>query len=174
MARKVQVLARYSRAAGLPSVFLELEVSGMVVALSPGRDAFVRLSGPPGGPLYLVVKPLRRGSVDLSTLHEAVVREEQRPVTFGPSGRVDVGGVPRDALLYWSGEKAAATAAGAVVVPAGEENLLLLFGTGGTPASVTSVEAVASHPALRMALQTLRAEFRSEDADEPEAASEPC
>ncbi|MCC6131128.1 MAG: hypothetical protein IT186_14515 [Acidobacteria bacterium] len=174
MARRVQVLARYSRAAGLPSVFLELEVAGMTVSLSPGQGAFLRLSGPPGGPLFLIVKPLGRFPGSVPELREAVLAEEKRPVVFGPPGRVVAGGVEREAILFWTGEKAASTAGGALAIPAGEEILVVVFGTMGTPATVTSVEAVASHPALRRALETLRAEWRPEDFEEPEAAPEPC
>jgi hypothetical protein len=165
MAQLVEVLGSYSRAQGLPPVALRLEVSGLIASIVPTPSTYLSLSGPPGGPLFLVVKPLGRGPADMGALENAVRREESREVAFGPRGTVRVGGTPRDAVLYFAGEKSAATAGCAVALPVGEENLLVLFGTQGTARSVTSCEQVASHPSLKRSLESFQADWVGEETE---------
>lgn len=173
---EVAILAREARAHGLPPIALRLRAPGLMAFRFPDPSTFVSLSGPPGGVLFLQVKRLDPGPVSLDRLRELVAGGDRRPLTFGSPGRVSLGGVEHDAVLFYVGESMAATAGCALAVPAGGAQLLLVLGLGGNPGNVTSCSAVAGQPSLRAALDSFEATWRDEDEPEeaPVAATAPA
>lgn len=171
---EVVVLARDARAHGLPPIALRLRAPGMVPFAFPDASSYLSLSGPPGGVLFLQVKRLGHGPVDLDRLRELVAGNDRRPVTFGSAGHVTIGGVERDAVLFYVGESMAATAGCALAVPAGHELLLVVLGIGGNPRNVTSCSAVAGQPSLRAALDSFEAVWRDVDEEAPAPDPQPA
>lgn len=171
---EVVVLARDARAHGLPPIALRLRAPGMVPFAFPDPESYLSLSGPPGGVLFLQVKRLGHGPVGLDRLRELVAGSDRRPVTFGSAGHVTIGGVERDAVLFYVGESMAATAGCALAVPVGNEQLLVVLGIGGSPRNVTSCSAVAGQPSLRAALDSFEAVWRDVDEEAPAPVPRPA
>ena len=146
----------------------------------PDGRTYAQLSGPPGGPLFVVVKPLPGGRGDLAAL-EQLVREtfaadSDQPLTFGPSGEIEVDGADRPAVLFYIGQRHPLTSAGAIAVgidvpdaPGGWAALALIAGCAGTPDFLCDPLAVAGVPSLCQVLET----FHIGDVEGAEEPDEP-
>jgi hypothetical protein len=138
------------------SIAVDTRESGMMVTEFPSKGFYLSLQGPPGGPLFFAVRDVT-GS--LRSLPEHVRAGESRDVVFGAEEVVDVAGQKRTAVLYFTGEKSAATVGCAVVVPVGDARLLLDFGAGGPRGSAKSCADVMSRRPFSRLLGSFRAEW---------------
>ena len=136
--RLMKVSAADAKAKGLPAIGLGVDLAGTAMsgAVLPDSDTYLRLSGPPGGPLLFRVEPWREKDADASTLEKAMrarfSRPTDEPFVVGKAATVKIGGAARPALPFMTGQSMARTAWCAAVVPAGKEgSLLVLAGIGG-------------------------------------------
>ena len=148
----------------LPPISIRADASeaGMMISPFPGGAAFLAMQGPPGGPLFFVVKTVDGSLRSLKDLVHAV---EKREVAFGPLGTVRIGGTGANAQVYFAGREAAATVGCVVRVPVGSVEILLHFGALGKPGSVKDCRTLAELRPFRRLLDSFRAEWSSESRE---------
>ena len=158
---------------GLPPVGFSFDFggTGLFGGKFPGGRTYAGFSGPPGGPLFVRVKPTAGVShADL----ERVVWEEcagsQDPPAFGEPGELEVAGENRPAVLFYTGQRHPLTAVAGCAIgieTEGRAHLVVIVGAGGNPEFHTDCLAVAMHPSLARVLETFSlGEFEDEAEDE--------
>jgi hypothetical protein len=144
----VQIDAASARAKGLPELSFSLDFRDTAFTVMPyAEGSYLRASGPPGGPLSLVVSPITRDA------------------EFGPADaasgsvveQVELLGEPRRAVAWISGSSQARTSHCSILVaPArGDHALLLELGVGHQGPDVTCKTALA-HEQLAKVIASLR------------------
>lgn len=151
---------------GLPAVGFSADLEGASLWGGPFPDdqTYASLSGPPGGPLWVVIKPLPGDRADHATLEDFVRGQYPAEVpAFGEPGEIDVGRSNRPAVLFFVGQKHPMTASGAIAVgievpdtPWGPAAIAIIAGCGGTPDFLTDPLAVAGHPSLCRVLESFQ------------------
>jgi hypothetical protein len=146
----VQIDAASARAKGLPELAFSLDFRTTSLSVAPfAEGSYLRASGPPGGPLFLIVS--------------AIARDAE----FGPGEgasssvveQVELLGAPRRAVAWISGASHARTSHCSILVapPQGEQALLIEIGVGHQRDEVTCKTALA-HEQLAKVLASLRFE----------------
>lgn len=143
----VQIDAASARAKGLPELSFSLDFRDTAFTVMPyAEGSYLRASGPPGGPLTLVVS--------------AITRDAE----FGPGDasssvveQVELLGEPRRAVAWISGSSHARTSHCSILVaPArGDHALLLELGVGHQGPDITCKTALA-HAQLARVIASLR------------------
>lgn len=144
----VQIDAASARAKGLPELAFSLDFRETSFTVMPfAEGSYLRASGPPGGPLFLVVS--------------AITRDAE----FGPDDgasssvveQVELLGEQRRAVAWISGASHARTSHCSILVapPQGEQALLIELGVGHQRDEVTCKTALA-HEQLAKVLASLR------------------
>src|SRR4051794_26494042 len=155
MPSRLVVTAADAAERGLPAVGFSADLEGAALwgGAFPDDQTYARLSGPPGGPLWVVIKPLPGPRADHAALEDFVRREYPSEVqAFGEPGEIEVAGANRPAVLFFVGQKHPLTASGAIAVgieaetPWGPAAVAIVAGCGGTPDFLTDPLAVAGHP----------------------------
>ena len=145
----------------LPPVTLTLDVSRsrMMVTALPGPGTYVTMSGPPGGPLYFhVVLATGPDGIEERVQNEAL--KTYKDAVLGPKGVLEIGGVRRDAVLFFGGRQNASSVGCGALVPVGEASLLVVFGHGiHDRSTVSDCATVARHPSFEHLLATFKAEW---------------
>jgi len=102
----VKVTAAEAAARGLPRYGVSIDVtgSGCTVARLPDKTTFLRLSGPPGGPLGLLIRSSRTASARPKWLGQLVQREvPDRGLKLGAKATLVVDGKQHPAIAYTTG-----------------------------------------------------------------------
>lgn len=159
------VTAREAEAHGLAAIgFAFEEVPRSLIATRfPAPGTLAVFSGPPGGPLGILVESDGLSGGDAAALHDALrtapsTRIGAERVIGDPVERA-VGGVTRAAVAMLAGTGRARTHYCVVVIPAvegaGRGLLVWLYAAGGGVAA-PSCEAVLGHPVLAAAAEGFR------------------
>jgi len=116
-----------------------------------GSEGALVLSGPPGGPLGLSIRPFAPDQASVP-LHELFVAwmGEQPDVVVEPN-QISLAGAQRDAQAFRTGEGLATTAYCLVRVTSGQPDAggwWVMFYTGGSQTQDPSCGSVTVHPAL--------------------------
>ncbi|GMU55545.1 MAG: hypothetical protein AMXMBFR33_46910 [Candidatus Xenobia bacterium] len=116
---RVQITPEQCRQHGLAPVELSVDPTGTVLRpyLFPEKGVYLRMSGPPGGPLLMEVLA-RPGTLDQALAARFSALEERQPAT------VLLAGAERSALTFLTGQSHARTRWCAVELP----SLAVLFG----------------------------------------------
>lgn len=119
-------------------------------------DWLLGFSGPPGGPLGLLIEAY----VERPTLKVAFEkREQRRPVDARPEEQIEIAGEKRRAQSFRVGSSLATTCTCVVDLPAGpgaKSGLLLSFDTGcREKGPVEGCAQLADHPTLKPLLRSL-------------------
>ncbi|GEM_PF-3092426 len=100
---EIEITPEQARAAGLPPLGFRLDIAASSMSGSKlGDGAYLRLSGPPGGPLSLALTPALLGAEFAELAPQAG--------EGGVTSTVELAGQPRRALGWVSGESQARTA----------------------------------------------------------------
>lgn len=159
MPRVFRVTAKEAQSRGLPPVEVAFDLEGTRLLASHGifPGVIATFSGPPGGPLGGSIEAVNAG--EGSGWLEELVRERwdrpgRGPLVIGEPAEVEIGGVPRAALSFCSGQSLAQTSQVAVIVPLGKTgfSILATFGVGGRQPDAT---AVMAQPDLAAVARTL-------------------
>ena len=141
-----------SRAQGLPDASFALPLHGLHGASSPG--AYLRASGPPGGPLGVEVTPPSAPGVQ--GLVAALGSRGPHPAVVGAPAHIVVAGAPRACLVGESGEGYARAARLAIAIEptaAAPGGLIVLLTWGiGAHGALPSPEQFRQRPELGAAL----------------------
>lgn len=160
----VEITAAEAKAKGLPPVAFSLVASGggWTVGKLPGQGVYLRLSGPPGGPLSFSVEtfpnPRASGATLESWIRGRFNKPFRQPLTLGKPGRFTLAGGARPALAFTSGKSMARTAYCAVLVAAKSRpvtELVVLFGHGA-PQGQPTCDEIARHNSLAPVLQSFK------------------
>lgn len=160
ISRSIRISPQECRAHGLPAVTIELDLSDepLIGGAFLGDGNYLRLSGPPGGPLNVIIR-VRDESPDVQRSLERAIREQWKNdagVVIGPSGEMIAQGMPRAARLYFAGQNFPLTSiAGCGIALPG---VAVLLESGGTPANIASVNDVMKNRVLASVLAKLRIE----------------
>jgi hypothetical protein len=161
---------------GMPAVRISIDITNLPLMpfAFPDSVTYLSLSGPPGGPLYFIVKALLGPVANLDALQNSLCElyaASKRPAPkFGPRATVAIQDKTFPALLYFTGESMAASASCALVIQPPPERssspgLLVIFGHGGNPENVTSCGQLAEHSALGGVLKTLKWDLAIDPSD---------
>lgn len=119
-------------------------------------DWLLGFSGPPGGPLGLLIEPFGSGG-SLQAAFEK--REQRRPVEAAPEEKLEIAGEKRRAQAFRVGSSLATTCTCLVELPAGpgaKTGLLLSFDSGCQEKKPADKCAqIAEHPTLKPLLKSL-------------------
>jgi hypothetical protein len=148
------VTADEARALGLPSIGFRVDLAGtsMSGGKFPEAGKYLTASGPPGGPLLAIVWATAQRESHLGAV-EAALREHfsqpwQQPLVIGTGGSVHIGGAPRPALAFMTGESLNKIAWCGVVLSTPNASVLVTLGRGPGYAAAMSCEEVLAHPSL--------------------------
>jgi len=106
----ISITVKETSAKKLPPIHLKMDVSGMgfVVNKFPGKDSYLRLSGPPGGPLGLEIKrcrPVQSGTRVLRTLVSKEIQSSS--LNIGTVSKIPIGAQTYPAISHTSGIESA-------------------------------------------------------------------
>lgn len=161
----VQITAAEAKTKGLTPVGFSLSTSGAswVVSRYPRKSVYLRLSGPPGGPLTFSVHTLflnpKRSVPPLRYFVEDTFRKpHDQPLQIAKTTKLTVAGKPRDAIAFTSGKSMARTAWCALEMTTTTtpmRHFTLLFGHGARKGQPSCAD-IAKHPSLTPVLQSFR------------------
>jgi len=159
------VTPREAEAHGLAAIGVAFEAvpRSLIVARFPAPGTLAVFSGPPGGPLGILVESDGLSGGDATVLHDALRTAPSTRIgaerVIGDAVDRTVGGVTRGAVPMLAGTGHARTHYCVVVVPAVEgagRGLLVWFYSTGIGLAAPSCDAVLSHPVLAEAADGLR------------------
>lgn len=143
---RITITAAEAKAAGLPAIGFSLDTTGtgMIGTRLDDRN-YLHLSGPPGGPLMLIISPATIGA----ELADLVGGDRVLDARLVPE-QVELLGAPRSAVAWITGASLARTSWCAVIVgrpeaAAGDPALLLEVGVGHQGDTVTCKTALEDH-----------------------------
>lgn len=144
---------------GLPAVSIRVDAAaaGMSARLFPAKDTILALSGPPGGPLVLVIWDCTALATDV----EAAIRARLVPpwtnaleVRHRDEGTIL--GAKREGMTFFTGSGLARIAWFAVLAQVREAQLLVAVGVPGSAPDDIPAAEVLSNPAIKKVVQSLQ------------------
>jgi hypothetical protein len=160
-----KVTAKQARAKGLPALgfTLTLRQGGWSASLLPEPGCYLRLSGPPGGPLLIEVwdypNPKASGASLARWVQGHFGKPYHRPVQAASPTTFNLLGAPRQAVAVTTGTSLARTGWCAVLASSPLPNpreFVVLFAHGAGAGQSPTCAQIAAHPWIAQALPTLR------------------
>jgi hypothetical protein len=137
---RIRITAEAARERGLPAIAFTIDErdTGFSSTRFPEPEVYLTMSGPPGGPLLVMIRAWREASTDegviVRVLRERYSGPGWEPLAFGLPERTDLAGASRIMLPFTSGESLGRTIWCAIVVqpaPDASAGLLVTVGVGG-------------------------------------------
>ncbi|MBI5499960.1 MAG: hypothetical protein HY907_06935 [Deltaproteobacteria bacterium] len=164
---RVSIAAADAASRNLPALGFSLVLAdgmGMLATAFPDQLSYLAVSGPPGGPLFLIVQPWSDPQHDDALPAEQEMRRrftsESDPYAWHGEASVQAAGSARLAFAFETGASMARTLWCAVTLdpPAGASSGLLLAAAIPAAGVEPSCASVAEHPAMAPMLATFRYE----------------
>lgn len=144
---------------GLPPVSIRLDAraGSMAPRKFPASDVYLKLNGPPGAPLLLMIFDCRGADRDDAALIQSkFVPAWTKELELGVADRAQVLGAEQTGMTFATGGGIARTAWFGFVVERGAARLLITIGVGGRDNVAVSAAEVVANPAIRRVLDTLQ------------------
>jgi hypothetical protein len=130
--RKVKITADESKSNQLPAVEISLDLgqTGLSGRKFGNKGEYLRLSGPPGGPLGLIISQVADLMTDPEEWHDLIKdRYAEGPPTLGTVGEIKLAGEKRPAFTFTTGSDAARAhhLLVLVAIPDSQQGLLVDF-----------------------------------------------
>jgi len=155
----LKISADEARKRGLPGIAIEVDArsASMSAEVVSAKDLYLHLSGPPGGPLLLMIWDCTGCSTDVRAAIQAkFVPTWTRSIAFGQVDRARVMGDEREGMTFTTGEGFARIAWFGFLMERPAGLLLVTLGVGGRdPEPVPAVDVV-SNPAIAKLLSSLK------------------
>lgn len=138
------------------SIRIDARSAGLSGRKFPGSDVFLKLNGPPGAPLILMVWDCRGcdGNVE-ATVRARLVPAWVQSIEAVAADAAHLFGRDTSGISFVTGSGAARTAWFACMVVRGDYALLLTIGVGGRDMVQVPAAEVLSNSAIKRALETL-------------------
>jgi hypothetical protein len=122
----------------------------------PANDVYLKLSGPPGGPLLLMIWDCKGANdVDAALIRSKFVPAWTTELEVGIADRAHVLGRERAGLTFATGSGIARTAWFGFLLTCGAGHALITLGVGGRDNVRVPAADVVSNPAIKRVLETL-------------------
>lgn len=157
----VEISADEAIQRGLPPVTIRVDAraGSMSARKFPTKDVYLKLNGPPGGPLILIVFDCTAGERDEAALIQSkFVPTWTNELQLGTSDTASILDAERTGLTFATGGGIARVAWFGFVIERGAARLLLTIGVGGRDNVAVPASEVVSNPAIKRMLETLRIE----------------
>lgn len=155
----VEIAADEAAQRGLPPVTIRVDAraGSMSPRKFPTSDVYLKLNGPPGAPLLLMIWDCTGASHDEATLiRSKFVPAWTNELELAGTDRGTVLGVERTGMVFATGSGIARTVWFGFVLTRGAARLLITIGVGGRDNVAVSAAEVISNPAIKRVLDTLR------------------
>ncbi|NVB81557.1 MAG: hypothetical protein HOV81_24395 [Kofleriaceae bacterium] len=159
----VEIRAEEATQRGLPPVSIRLDAraGSMTPRKFPASDVYLKLNGPPGAPLLLIIFDCRGSERDDAALIQSkFVPAWTKELELGGADRAHVLGAEQPGVTFATGGGIARTAWFGFVIERGAARLLITIGVGGRDNVAVPATEVVSNPAIRRVLDTLQIEAR--------------
>lgn len=131
-------------------------VASMSSRTFPANDVYLKLSGPPGGPLLLMIWDCKKANdIDAALIRSKFVPAWTTALELGTADRANVLGGERAGLTFATGSGIGRTAWFGFVFMCGAAHVLITLGVGGRDNVPVPAADIVSNPAIRRVLETL-------------------
>jgi len=150
----VEVTAAEAKAQGLPPIGLRVDPGDAPLSLLkfPEPDKYLIASGPPGGPLLVIVWETDQRESNVAAVESAVrknfAQTWQQPLVIGEAGTLQIAGAARPALAFMTGESLRKTAWCGVVMSGPSASVFVTFGRATREVAATPCAEVMTEPSL--------------------------
>lgn len=144
---------------GLPPVSIRVDArsAGMFARKFPDEDVYLKLNGPPGGPLLLMIWNCEQPTDDLASLvRSKLVPAWTSQFELGTQDSAHVLGAVRAGVTFATDEGIARTAWFGFRLDCGPAHLLITIGVGGRDNTPVAASEVLANSAIRKVLETLQ------------------
>ena len=144
------------RGYGAVSIRVDAASAGMFPRLFPAKDTLLALSGPPGGPLVLVIWDCTSVGSDIEqAIRSRLVPPWTNALEIGKHDRGWMLGAQRDGMTFASGVGLARIAWFGVLVEIRERRILVAAGVPGSAPDEVDAAEVLSNASIQKAIASL-------------------
>ena len=160
----IQITSEESKKHGMYEANFSIDLTGTAFSASKflTPDSYLKLSGPPGGPLFVEVCTYTGDNSEaglIKLIQERFNKPFHLPVLIEPATPFEFGGKKFDTVGFIYGQGMMRTEAGALLVPLtedGSKSLFILFGHDTTPIAKPDFLRTSQHKQLEPIIKSFK------------------